>query len=305
MDELLANTLNTYYKILSNVGYMSYSKVFKIMIIQYIQELFNSVYKNYITDEDVRLMNNVLYQIIGSTCEISFPSNCGCGKIITPDEPVVTPTITNFKMIPSQTSYEGTQTISFTGFSYTITNKEQLVDNSMNLLLDDKIIKSNIDFSKDLVSLSPNISQSFTEGKSYAFKISATGKDGNTYYSNTFVIVINKKDTPPTVEEQWMYTGNTAAKPTETEILAGDKYDYNKVKEFVTPKYTLRTIWVCLPTNVTLVSMENTNFSDFLININTGRNILKSESVTINSKAYTLYYLTTIPSKSPYRTIVK
>lgn len=104
----------------------------------------------------------------------------------------------------------------------------------------------------------------------------------------------------------YMYTGNTATTPTDEEILQGTKYDYNTTKSFTTPQMVLRSIWVCLPATVTLVSMENVNFSgDFIINTNSGINKLSTKSLTIEGVQYTLYYLTTIPSKNPYKTIVK
>lgn len=104
----------------------------------------------------------------------------------------------------------------------------------------------------------------------------------------------------------YMYTGNTATTPTDDEVLQGTKYDYNTTKSFTTPQMISRSIWVCLPANVTLVSMENVNFSgDFLINTSTGINKLTTSSLVIEGVQYILYYLTTIPSKNPYKTIVK
>lgn len=401
---------------LSFMGYRSYSEVNKILVVQYIQELFNSIFKHYIADEDVRLMNELLYQLIGSTCEISFPTNCKCcnsggcgGDIPTPtptpsitnfrmepnktkytgtqsvvftgasfnisaidytvagsmqllqdnvviksglsfsensttfspdltlslsagknytfklsvqgkddntyysDSYVITveedvkpvPSITNFKLIPNQTTYTGSQTLIFTGASFTVANAGQLKAGSMSLLQNGVSILDNIDFSSNTATFSPNVKVRVEAGKSYTFKVSAEGIDGKTYYSNNFVITVKQEVTPDPVETVYMYTGNTADTPTDSEILTGSKYDYKSTKTFTTPKMDLRSIWVCLPKTVTLVSMENTNFSDFLYNLNTGKNLMKTRNVTIDNTAYTLYYLTTIPSKSPYKTIVK
>lgn len=111
---------------------------------------------------------------------------------------------------------------------------------------------------------------------------------------------------PDPVSEIWMYTGNTATKPTSTEILSGTKYDYNITKSFNSAKMTAKTIWVCLPSSVTLVSMENASFSgDFIYNTETGKNLLSTETVTINNKTYTLYYLTGIATKVEYKTTVR
>lgn len=102
MKELLHNTLNNYFKTLSYTGYLKDATVFRILIIQFIQELFVNEFKYYITKEDVTLMKELLYQFIGSSCEISLPSYCECttegqggGDIIpdVPDQPDTTPSV--------------------------------------------------------------------------------------------------------------------------------------------------------------------------------------------------------------------
>lgn len=102
MKELLHNTLNNYFKTLSYTGYLKDATVFKILIIQFIQELFVNEFKYYITKEDTALMKELLYQFIGSSCEISLPSYCECttegqggGDIIpdVPDQPDTTPSV--------------------------------------------------------------------------------------------------------------------------------------------------------------------------------------------------------------------
>ena len=102
MKELLHNTLNNYFKTLSYTGYLKDATVFKILIIQFIQELFVNEFKYYITKEDITLMKELLYQFIGSSCEISLPSYCECttegqggGDIIpdVPDQPDTTPSV--------------------------------------------------------------------------------------------------------------------------------------------------------------------------------------------------------------------
>lgn len=302
MDEILYNSLNVYFSALSLTGYRSYSKVYKILIVQYIYELFDSVFKYYIEDEDVKLMNKLLYQLIGSTCEISFPTNCKCSCNNRGEETTPTPSITGFKMVPDTTKYTGTQNVAFTGASFNISEIDQVVTGSMQLIVNDEVLKRYIEFTATSVTFSQSVIVEMTAGKSYTFKLSVEGKDGKTYYSNDFVITVEEAVTPPPV--LYMYTGNTADTPTDAEILLGTKYDYNSTKNFTTPKMELRSIWVCLPKSVTLISMENTNFSDFLYNSATGKNLMKTRNVIIDSKEYVLYYLTTIPSKSPYKTIV-
>lgn len=300
MDEILYNSLNAYFSALSYIGYKSYTEVYKIIVVQYIYELFDSVFKNYIADEDVKLMNELLYQFIGSTCEISFPTNCKCNCKGNSGEGISAPSIKNFKMIPDITKYTGTQNVTFTGASFNISGIDQIATGSMQLIVNNKVIKKYIEFTTTAASFSPVAVVEMNAGKSYTFKLSVEGKDGKIYYSNDYVITIEEAVTP-----LYMYTGNTADTPTDAEIILGTKYNYNSTKTFNTPKMESRSIWVCLPKNVTLLSMENTNFSDFLYNSETGKNLLKTREVMIDSKNYVLYYLTTIPSKSPYKTTVK
>lgn len=211
MDKLLYETLKKYHKSLSVVGYKKDLILFKILVVQFIQEMLNNEFRYFITENDIKLMQDLLYQFIGSTCEISFPTNCKCCCNTTPSNP------------PNKDPEED----------------PPVVD-------------------------------------------------------------------PPVVEAVYMYTGNQAAKPTVTEILQGSKYDYNNTKQFTTPQMTARTIWFCLPASVTLLSAENVNFSgDFIYNSSIGRNYMTVEDINIGDISYKLYYLTTIPSKNPYKVIVQ
>lgn len=78
MDELLFDTLNRYYKTLTVTGYKDYSVVYKILVLQHMQEVVNNPeYKDCLTYDDMKTMQSLLNQLIGSTCEISFPK-CSC-----------------------------------------------------------------------------------------------------------------------------------------------------------------------------------------------------------------------------------
>ena len=75
MDELMYDTLTKYFKTLSLTGYKSYDVVYKILVIDFIYEIIHSELRHYITNKDIKLMQDLLYQFLGSTCEISFPTN--------------------------------------------------------------------------------------------------------------------------------------------------------------------------------------------------------------------------------------
>lgn len=76
MDEILYKTLKDYFRTLSLTGYKSYDIVNKILILSFIEELTNTELRHFLTDNDYKLMTDLLYQLFGSTCEISFPTNC-------------------------------------------------------------------------------------------------------------------------------------------------------------------------------------------------------------------------------------
>lgn len=69
MDKVLYNAIINYFKSLSYTGYKSYDVVYKILIIDFINQL--SQYCLFQEDKD--LIKNFLNNIIESTCEIDFP----------------------------------------------------------------------------------------------------------------------------------------------------------------------------------------------------------------------------------------
>lgn len=101
MDGLMYDTLIRYFKTLAHTGYKSYDVVFKILVMDFIYEITHTELRYYITNKDIKLMQDLLYQFFGSTCEISFPTNnrpccvCVCcnGEGSTPP-PIVVPTTT-------------------------------------------------------------------------------------------------------------------------------------------------------------------------------------------------------------------
>lgn len=329
MDEILYETLNKYYKALSVVGYKRDPVVNKLLVMQYIQETLSNEYRYYLTKNDIKLMQDLLYQFIGSTCEISFPTNCKCccgtgsfdpsitGFSLVPsttnyvgsqsvtftgarfniskgthikenslkiywgtevlaeglnvdlstvifnspivkelvegqtytakasvlDEegneyfsntmtitctaaPVTNPTITNFKLVPSTTTYTGTQDVAFTGATFTINKGTKFKEDSLEIVWGtNEVMGTGLSTAGSSITFSPSITKNLVEGNTYTAKASIQDIDGNKYYSNTFTITVK---TP--VNPIYMYTGNQAAKPTVDEIKAGTKYDYNSVK---------------------------------------------------------------------------
>lgn len=74
MDEIVYTTLKKYFIALSVLGYVNYEDVNKILVLIFIQELLESNCKVFITEEDKRVIDKVLYCLYGSTCLIGYPS---------------------------------------------------------------------------------------------------------------------------------------------------------------------------------------------------------------------------------------
>ena len=100
MDELMYDNLIRYFKTLAHTGYKSYDVVFKMLVMNFIYEITHTELRYYITNEDIKLMQDLLYQFFGSTCEVSLPTNRPCFECVCCDEgsstppPVIVPTLT-------------------------------------------------------------------------------------------------------------------------------------------------------------------------------------------------------------------
>lgn len=146
MDELMYDTLIRYFKTLAHTGYKSYDAVFKILVMDFIYEITHTELRYYITNKDIKLMQNLLYQFFGSTCEISFPTNnihcCVCcnGESSTPP-PVVVPTTTTTTtpppppIISSTTTTTSTPTPSITTTTSTTTTSTPAPSDKTGTLL--------------------------------------------------------------------------------------------------------------------------------------------------------------------------
>lgn len=76
MDNLLYNTLNKYFNLLSNVGYNNYKSVYKILFIVFIEEFIRRDFYGYLTEEDYSSIDRAFYYIYGTDCLIPVPNYC-------------------------------------------------------------------------------------------------------------------------------------------------------------------------------------------------------------------------------------
>ena len=110
MDELMYDNLIRYFKTLAHTGYKSYDVVFKMLVMDFIYEITHTELRYYITNEDIKLMRDLLYQFFGSTCEVSLPTSRPCCECVCCDggsstpPPVIVPTTTTSTQPPVKTS---------------------------------------------------------------------------------------------------------------------------------------------------------------------------------------------------------
>ena len=77
LEELGFLGLQNYFHALSIYGYKDYNEVDKLLVLLFIAEIVNSDLGYYITDEDYKILNQVLYKLYGTTCLIPYPKlNC-------------------------------------------------------------------------------------------------------------------------------------------------------------------------------------------------------------------------------------
>lgn len=68
LTESLYKSLKRYRNTLEKVGYISYEEAKKALIVSYIDDLFSQEWALYITEEDERILNNVIMCIIRQSC---------------------------------------------------------------------------------------------------------------------------------------------------------------------------------------------------------------------------------------------
>ncbi len=76
MNNVLYTSLIRYFSALSNLGYISYNEVTKLLFITIVQELIYKDFMGIITEDDYREIEKALYKIFGTSCLVPFPNYC-------------------------------------------------------------------------------------------------------------------------------------------------------------------------------------------------------------------------------------
>lgn len=66
-------SLISYFDTLSKFGYISYKDVYKLLVLDFVKELTSSGFSYFITEDDYKHLQNMLYCLFGSSCLIPYP----------------------------------------------------------------------------------------------------------------------------------------------------------------------------------------------------------------------------------------
>lgn len=69
-NKSIYEALSSYFNTVSKVGYMSYKEVNKVLLSIYLNKILNNSYYNYITEDELKTINNTLNCIKGTSCLI-------------------------------------------------------------------------------------------------------------------------------------------------------------------------------------------------------------------------------------------
>ena len=81
MDELVYNTLCSYYNELEKTGYTPMKDVKKVLVLCFYKDFVFNDYRGYLTKEDYSKIERVLDCLWGSTCLIPYPDYLKMGKL--------------------------------------------------------------------------------------------------------------------------------------------------------------------------------------------------------------------------------
>lgn len=73
LTEYSYNSICNYFKSLQTFGYRTYEDVFKLLVLLYIEELENGCYQSFLTEDDKKTLNSMLYCIYGTSCIFPYP----------------------------------------------------------------------------------------------------------------------------------------------------------------------------------------------------------------------------------------
>ena len=71
--EYLRESLDTYFEVLNNIGYVNENTMQYLIILSFIEDLTGTAFFEYITNEDLNILLEVLYKISCKSCILGAP----------------------------------------------------------------------------------------------------------------------------------------------------------------------------------------------------------------------------------------
>ena len=248
MDELMYDTLIRYFKTLAHIGYKSYDVVFKMLVMDFIYEITHTELRYYITNEDIKLIQDLLYQLFGSTCEVSLPTNRPCCECVCCDggsstpPPVIVPTTTTTTSTTTQPPAPVVLLFKSGRFSYTATyNTNQTVS------------VTNVDVSKTIAKAGSYVTYVINkivcaDDRWKVDKVIINGAATELPYSNNESAIIDPVFIPVGTTTTTSTTTSTSTQPP----VVGNNVYYGVVEDYMPP-----LDFVDIPIN-TLMEREGT-----------------------------------------------
>ncbi len=81
MDEIIYNALCGYYDLLEKLGYASWNKMQKLLVLIFLRDFVFEDYRGLISKEDYHIIDKALACLFGSDCLIPYPDYLKMGKL--------------------------------------------------------------------------------------------------------------------------------------------------------------------------------------------------------------------------------
>ena len=72
INELTLISIKNYYKVLKSKGSLDYNQVYQLLLLSFIDDLFQDDFSWYITEEDYALLTNIITRISKCSCIVPY-----------------------------------------------------------------------------------------------------------------------------------------------------------------------------------------------------------------------------------------
>lgn len=68
-----ARSIDNYFSVLSNFGYVNYNHVDKLLVLVFINDIINGMFGNIVSEDEYKILNKCLCCIYGTSCLFPYP----------------------------------------------------------------------------------------------------------------------------------------------------------------------------------------------------------------------------------------